>query len=53
MAWTKEEIIEVYDNNPDLTLKQMSAATGYNVSELLEILLEDHEKKQCKKAQSK
>ena len=52
MAWTKEEVIEVYDNNPNMTLKVLAAATGYNVSELLTILLEDHEKKQYKKAQS-
>ncbi len=53
MAWTKEEVIEVYDNNPNLTLKQMSAATGYNVWELLEILIDNDQEKLRKRAQSK
>ena len=52
MPWTKDQVIEVYDRNPNLTLKKLSSWSGLDVWELLTILLEDHEKKQCKKAQS-
>jgi hypothetical protein len=36
---TKAEIIEYYDNNPNLTLKQLSSITGKTVDQLKLILI--------------
>jgi hypothetical protein len=36
---TKAEIIEYYDNNPNLTLKQLSSITGKTVDQLKLILM--------------
>ena len=53
MAWSKDKVIEVYDRNPNLTLKIMSSASGYTVSELLEILIDNDQEKLRQRAQSK
>ena len=53
MAWSKDKVIEVYDRNPDLTLNRMSQMSGYNVSELLEILIDNDQEKLRQRAQSK
>lgn len=53
MVWTKDKVIEVYDRHPDLTLKRMSQMSGYNVSELIEILVDNDQEKLRKRAQSK
>ena len=37
---SKREIKDIYDNNFNLTLEQLSNMTGYTVSELIEILME-------------
>ena len=37
--WTVEEIIDFYDANPDVTLRQLSVATMRSVSELKMILM--------------
>jgi hypothetical protein len=36
---TNEQITELYDLNPDLTLAQLSRITGKSVSELKQILM--------------
>ena len=38
---TKQEIIEYYDSNPNLTLKQLSAITGKSVDQLKLILMSE------------
>lgn len=53
MAWTKDKVIEVYDRNPNLTLRKMSEWSGYNVSELIEILCDNDAEKLRQRAQSK
>lgn len=53
MAWSKDKVIEVYDRYPDLTLKRMSQMSGYNVSELIEILVDNDQEKLRQRAQSK
>ena len=52
MAWSKDKVIEVYDRNPDLTLNRMSKMSGYNVSELLEILIDNDQEKLRKRSKS-
>lgn len=42
--WSVDEIIEVFDNSPDLTLKELSQKSGWSVRELLSLLT--HEDKQ-------
>lgn len=42
--WSVDEIIEVYDSSPDLTLKELSQRSGWSVRELLSLLT--HEDKQ-------
>lgn len=37
--WTVEEIIDFYDLNPDVTLRQLSVVTMRSVSELKMILM--------------
>lgn len=34
-----EQIIDLYDNNPNLTLQQLSQMTGKSISTLKELLL--------------
>lgn len=36
---TKQEICELYDSNPNITLKQLSNWTGKSVPELKRILM--------------
>jgi hypothetical protein len=36
---TNEQIIDLYDQNPDLTLAQLSRMTGKSVEELKRILM--------------
>lgn len=36
---TKQEICELYDSNPHITLKQLSAWTGKSIPELKRILM--------------
>lgn len=36
---TNEQIINLYDKNPDLTLAQLSRITGKSVAELKRILM--------------
>ena len=36
---TNEQIIDLYDANPDLTLAQLSRMTGKSVAELKRILM--------------
>lgn len=36
---TNEDIMDIYDSNPDLTLQQLSRMTGKTVAELKRILL--------------
>ena len=52
MAWSKDKVIEVYDRNPNLTLKVMSSASGYTVSELIEILVDNDQEKLRKRSKS-
>ena len=40
MPMTPDDIIELYDQNPDLTLAQLSRLSGRSVDELKEILCE-------------
>ena len=51
--WSKDKVIEVYDRHPDLTLNRMSQLSGYNVSELIEILCDNDAEKLRQRAQSK
>ena len=37
--WTPEEIIDFYEANPDVTLRQLSVVTMRSVSELKMILM--------------
>ena len=37
--WTDQEIIEYYDNNPNLTLLTYAGMLGLSVAELKEILM--------------
>ena len=36
---THEKIIMLFDNNPNMTLKELSRITGYSVAELKAILM--------------
>ena len=36
---SNEEIIKLYDNNPNLTLQKLSQITGKSISTLKELLL--------------
>ena len=36
---TNEDIMDIYDSNPDLTLQQLSRMTGKTVAELKRILM--------------
>jgi len=36
---TNQEIIELYDSNPDITLNHLSAITGKSIAELKRILM--------------
>jgi len=36
-----EEICELYDSNPNLTLFQLSSMTGKSIEELMEILISE------------
>lgn len=36
---TNDEIIDLYDSNPNLTLAQLAAMTGKSVAELKRILM--------------
>ncbi len=36
---TNEDIMDLYDSNPDLTLQQLSRMTGKTVAELKRILM--------------
>jgi hypothetical protein len=38
---TRAEIIEYYDSNPNLTLKQLSAITGKSIDQLKLILMSE------------
>ena len=37
-GWTKEDVVEIFDNNPDITLGELSRKSGHDISELIEIL---------------
>jgi len=36
---TDQQIIDLYDSNPDLTLAELSRMTGKSISELKQILM--------------
>jgi len=36
--WTREQICDIFDNNPNITLAELSRITGYTVAELKAIL---------------
>ena len=36
--WTNEQICDMFDNNPNITLAEMSRITGYTIPELKRIL---------------
>lgn len=36
---SEQEICEMYDSNPDMTLEELSRITGYTVRELKRILM--------------
>ena len=37
-GWTKEDVVEIFDNNPDSTLGELSRKSGHDISELIKIL---------------
>ena len=37
--WTNEEICEEFDNNPNITVKQLARMTGKTTSEIVAILM--------------
>lgn len=39
--WTKEKVIDTFDNNLSMTLRELSQLSGWSVTELKEILLSD------------
>lgn len=39
--WTKEKVIDTFDNNLSITLSELSRLSGWSVTELKETLLSD------------
>jgi hypothetical protein len=39
MKWTKEKVVNEYDVNISLTLRELSKLSGWSVTELKEVLL--------------
>jgi hypothetical protein len=39
--WTKEEVLNTFDNNLSITLRELSQLSGWSVTELKEVLLSD------------
>lgn len=37
---SKQDIIDLYDRKPDITLQQLARLTGYSVAQLKSILME-------------
>ena len=37
--WTKEKVIDIFDNNLSITLRELSQLSGWSVAELKETLL--------------
>jgi len=37
--WTKEKVIDTFDNNLSITLRELSQLSGWSVTELKEALL--------------
>jgi hypothetical protein len=44
---TTSEIIEAYDTNPNLTLKELSRMSGWTVVNLKRLLLEQERNQDC------
>ena len=44
---TRSEIIEFYDSNPNVTLKQLSRMSGWTVPHLKRLLLEQESERDC------
>jgi hypothetical protein len=44
MHYTDEQINDIYDSNPNLTLAQLSRMTGKSVEQLKRILMPDYYK---------
>lgn len=41
IEWDSDHIKDMFDNNPNITLKELSRKSGHNVSDLVKIL-KDH-----------
>jgi|TARA_R100000482_G_C5051687_1_gene113016 hypothetical protein len=39
--WTKEKVIDTFDNNLSITLLELSWLSGWSIAELKEVLLSD------------
>jgi hypothetical protein len=38
IKWNSDHIIEVFDNNPNITLRELSRKSGHDISDLINIL---------------
>ena len=38
IEWDSDRIVEMFDNNPDITLGELSRKSGHDISDLMNIL---------------